>query len=270
MQGSPDRSGPLVSCLCVTEGRTAFMPWLLWNYDRQRWPRRELVVIDSSPRPVQVPDRPDIRVVAAPPGTGVTAKRNQALAEANGEIIAWVDDDDWQHPDRLAVLVDAMAGGAVYAWPRRAWFVDLLGRRCAPYVGRKRRVVFNGSGFRTAAVRTIPFPPHLPVTSDTLWVAAVAAAYPEGGLLLDRQELVLWLCHAANVSNPVHRHSFTEPLEHVRDIVGAAAWGDTDAALDALVARLAPEAAEVGPWRGPEVDPKFVELRWRPDDFRLR
>ena len=37
-----------VSCLCVTEGRAAFMPWLLWCFDRQTWPHREFVIIDSS------------------------------------------------------------------------------------------------------------------------------------------------------------------------------------------------------------------------------
>jgi len=35
---------PLISCLCVTENRPAFLPWLLWNYERQTWARRELVV----------------------------------------------------------------------------------------------------------------------------------------------------------------------------------------------------------------------------------
>ena len=30
-----DITSPFVSCLCVTEGRPAFMPWLLWCFDRQ-------------------------------------------------------------------------------------------------------------------------------------------------------------------------------------------------------------------------------------------
>jgi hypothetical protein len=42
----------LASCLCVTEGRTAFMPWLLWCFDRQVSPRRELVIVDSSEQPL--------------------------------------------------------------------------------------------------------------------------------------------------------------------------------------------------------------------------
>lgn len=46
-------SKPLVSCLCVTEDRAAFMPWLFWNYDRQSYARRELVIVDSSTIPFE-------------------------------------------------------------------------------------------------------------------------------------------------------------------------------------------------------------------------
>jgi glycosyltransferase involved in cell wall biosynthesis len=219
------------------------MPWLLWNYDRQSWPERELVVVDSSSQPLQIAGRPDVRVLHAPRGTGIAAKRNQALAAARGELLTWFDDDDWQHPDHLAVLVAALASGAVFAWSRRAWFVDLEGRRCAAYIGGRRHVVFNGAGFRTAAVCNIAFPEHVPVASDTPWVAAVAAAHPAGGALLGRQDLVFWLCHASNISNPARQYSFDEPLQRLRDLIGAAAWADTDAALDALEARLSESPA---------------------------
>src|SRR5690606_1574187 len=60
---------PLVSCLGVTENRHAFVPWLLWSYDKQDWKRRELVIVDSSDPPISVPDRPDVRVLRVPPGT---------------------------------------------------------------------------------------------------------------------------------------------------------------------------------------------------------
>ena len=58
---------PLVSSICVTEGRPAFMPWLLWCFDRQTWPHRELLILDSSERPF-VSSRNDVRVVALPRG----------------------------------------------------------------------------------------------------------------------------------------------------------------------------------------------------------
>ena len=72
--------GPLVSCLCVTEGRAAFMPWLLWCFDRQTWPHRQLVIIDSSLEPLQMSGRDDVRVISLPPGTRVGQQTQPGLA----------------------------------------------------------------------------------------------------------------------------------------------------------------------------------------------
>ncbi|MBX2998650.1 MAG: glycosyltransferase family 2 protein [Caldilineaceae bacterium] len=229
---------PLVSCLCVTENRAAFMPWLLWGYDRQRWPRRELVIVDSSTTPFAVDGRDDIRVISAPAGMGVAAKRNWALREARGELIAWFDDDDWQHPDRLALLVEALGVGAICAGTRQGWFVDLESRCAAPYRGFQGRIVFNSALFHRAAVTGIPFPESVKSASDTPWMAAVMARYPAGAVTLPRQDLFFWLCHDENLSNPARRRAFPEPLSRFVDRCGVEAWGDTDEALDALKSRL--------------------------------
>jgi hypothetical protein len=78
------------------------MRWLLWCFERQRWSPRELVIIDSSPEPLQIAERDDVRVVTAPAGTMVARKRNLALQEARGDIVTWFD--DWQHPHKLSCL----------------------------------------------------------------------------------------------------------------------------------------------------------------------
>ena len=41
-------------------------------------------------------------------------KRNLALQEAKGELITWFDDDNWQHPDKLTWLSEALCAGASY------------------------------------------------------------------------------------------------------------------------------------------------------------
>ena len=46
----------LVSCLCVTEERPAFLPWLFWNYGKQDYWARELVIVDSSREPLTTDD----------------------------------------------------------------------------------------------------------------------------------------------------------------------------------------------------------------------
>lgn len=234
---------PLVSCLCVTEGRAAFMPWLLWCFDRQRWPHRELVVVDSSPQPLQLADRADVRVVAAPTRTSVAAKRNLALGAARGEVVAWFDDDDWQHPDRLACLVAALGSGAPYAGSRQSWFVDLAQATCEPYRGWRDHIIFNSAGFRREAVLPLRFPEHVQRASDTRWMQQVAALPGGPPAVIARDDLFFWLCHERNLSNPAASRRCAQPLAALRQAVGPEAWADTDEALAALRDRLRDEPA---------------------------
>ena len=231
-------SEPLVSCLCVTEGRPAFMPWLLRAFDCQTWPRRELVVIDSSPVPWRIAGRDDVRVFAAPPGSKVASKRNQALRAAAGDCVCWFDDDDWQHPRRLEVLLEALRDGAMYAGIESAWFVNLKTLYGEPYRGFKHRILFNSAMFRRACARQVAFKENILKASDTLWMSDLEAAFPGSGRLVKRSDLFFWLCHESNLSNPARRRNFSAPLERFITLTGPDAWGDTSTALDELKARL--------------------------------
>ncbi len=234
---------PLISCLCVTENRPAFMPWLLWCFERQRWENRELVIIDSSPQPFDASGRANVRVLSAPPGTGVAAKRNLALNAASGSIIAWFDDDDWQHPERLTLLAEALADGAPYAGTVNGWFVHATKRTCAPYRGLERRVIFNSAGFLSEIARLARFPEEVRRASDSRWMQRLADARLGRPTELARDDLFFWLCHSSNLSNPANRRRCTQPLDILRQHIGPEAWGDTDDALAALQARLAEQQA---------------------------
>ncbi|MBN1978941.1 MAG: glycosyltransferase [Anaerolineae bacterium] len=233
-----DEVKTLVSCICVTEGRPAFMPWLLWNFDRQHWFRRELLIVDSSPEPFSVDGRGDVRVVTAPPGTGVARKRNLGLREARGDIVTWFDDDDWQHPDKLTWLVEALQGGAPYAGSRRGWFVDLAGKGCEPYRAPQRQIVFNSAGFRREVALSLPFDEKLRQASDTRWMQELATRHGGKAVALKHEAMFFWLCHWENLSNPAKRKRFSEPLSVLERVIGPEAWGDTGDALQALRARL--------------------------------
>ncbi|MGC4067365.1 MAG: glycosyltransferase family A protein [Polyangiaceae bacterium] len=151
---------PLVSCLCVTERRAAFMPWLLWGFERQTYEHRELVIVDSSPEPLSI-SRANVRVLAAPPGSNVPTKRNLALDAARGDYIAWFDDDDWQHPERLERLVESLREDHVIVGSSRSWFVDSgdpwhasLRRTWLPHL--QHGPVSHGRGPQCALRRTLP------------------------------------------------------------------------------------------------------------------
>lgn len=233
---------PLVSCLCITENRHAFVPWLLWAYDRQQWRNRELVVVDSSQPPIKLPERRDIQVLTAPPGASLGRKRNLALDAARGHVVAWFDDDDWQHPERLSMLVPdlqwyAGALGASYLGPSRSWFLGLNGSGCESYQVDDY-AIFNGSVFYREMVGSKRFPEDVADAEDTRWLWAVLQGR-RGAALAGRQPvLFFWLSHDANVVNRREKRSLDVDPVVLRRAVGKAAWGDTDKQLEALRARL--------------------------------
>lgn len=226
--------GPLVSCLCVTESRPEFWPWLYWGFDKQDHGRRELVVVDSSPDPLATED-PRVRVIRSLPGTSVAAKRNVALGAASGSVVAWFDDDDWQHPRRLSLLVGALATGAALAGSTQSWFVQASTRTARRY-RCEMGVIFNGLAATTAAIGGLRFDERKRRAADTSWVRSLTAG--AGGTEVVPEVLSWWLCHRQNLSNPAVKYVFPEPLERVRDQIGAADWADTGDHLEQLVARM--------------------------------
>src|SRR5918992_1112047 len=183
----------LASCLCVTEDRPAFLPWLLWNYAKQDYRPRELVVVDSSGEPLTVPDDPSVTVVRCPPGTNVARKRNLAVAAARGKLITWFDDDDWQHPRKLSILAAALGDDGVLAGPTRSWFVDLERGRARAHAGG-RSILFNGLAARRTALDGVRFDERRARAADTAWLGAVrnhARCTPR----IVPHVLSWWLCH---------------------------------------------------------------------------
>ena len=106
---------PLVSCIMPTANRRAFVPRAVACFLRQDYPARELVVVDDGSDPVAdlLPDDLRVRYVRLPRRATIGAKRNLAIEQASGDLIAHWDDDDWHAPHRLTVQIAALlrAGG---------------------------------------------------------------------------------------------------------------------------------------------------------------
>lgn len=69
-----------------------------------------IIVDDGSPHPglASLASELDVTYVRQPP-LGISAARNTGVAHASGEWIAFLDDDDVWHPDRVAHQLDALA-----------------------------------------------------------------------------------------------------------------------------------------------------------------
>ena len=115
---------PGVSCLMVTLDRLTLAKRSIRSFAAQRYEDRELLVVTDGS---EVFRRALERYVSAlglervrffyPEAGGLTLGRlrNISMEEARGELICQWDDDDYSHPDRLAVQVGHMLGARAAA-----------------------------------------------------------------------------------------------------------------------------------------------------------
>lgn len=231
-------SDVLISCLCVTENRAPFMPWLLWCYDRQTWRNKELIVIESSPEPFAC-SRADVRSVRVPFGTSIMAKRATALREMRGQVLAWFDDDDWQHPERLERIAGAMNEGARIAGVAHGWFIDLSRGTCCRHVEPDHLLLFNAAGYAGQLARSAESIRYFSGQgSETDWSGWFQRTSGAEVALLEAPALTALLCHTHNVLNRPSRWALEDSLEAFRTEVGERAWRDTSEQLVALQERL--------------------------------
>jgi glycosyltransferase involved in cell wall biosynthesis len=108
---------PVVSVVVPTHGRPALLAEALAGVAAQTRRPDEVVVADdlgdersaevatACARATGLP----VRYLPCPPAAGAARARNRGAAEARGEVIAFLDDDDRWAPGHLAAALDAMA-----------------------------------------------------------------------------------------------------------------------------------------------------------------
>ncbi len=130
----PDRPRPLVSILVRTVDRPAWLREALTSCANQTYENVEVVVIEDGPDRSRAVvdafrDRLAIRYRATGERVGRARAGNLALAEAKGEWLNFLDDDDVFFADHVEVLVDAVqranvAGAYSLAWETQTEFLD--------------------------------------------------------------------------------------------------------------------------------------------------
>ena len=120
-----DDSLPLVSVVIPTYDRPNMLFQAITSVRAQRYPHIEVLVIDdASPTPaaqaIATEDASGmtIRCIRHETNQGANIARKTGITEATGEFIAFLDDDDRWHPDKLAKQVNEFAAderiGVVY------------------------------------------------------------------------------------------------------------------------------------------------------------
>jgi glycosyltransferase involved in cell wall biosynthesis len=104
----------MVSAIIPTQGRPALLACAVRSALRQTWTRMEVVVVVDGPDPataslLETFTDPRLRVVYLPERCGGAAARNAGVRAAGGEWIAFLDDDDEWHPEKIARQMAAVA-----------------------------------------------------------------------------------------------------------------------------------------------------------------
>lgn len=115
---------PLVSVIITTYNRPDLLVEALESVQAQTYENVEIVVVDDhsdTPAEEVVDDTSDVRIIRHEENRGANAARNTGIRESNGDLIAFLDDDDRWLPSKLrqqVPLFEDESVGLVYTGAR--------------------------------------------------------------------------------------------------------------------------------------------------------
>jgi glycosyltransferase involved in cell wall biosynthesis len=103
---------PLVSVCTPTFNRRPFIPAMLQCFAHQTYPRdrMEWIIIDDGTDPIEdlVSQHPCVKYFRLEEKISLGKKRNMMHDQARGDIIVYMDDDDYYPPERVSHAVDTL------------------------------------------------------------------------------------------------------------------------------------------------------------------
>lgn len=100
--------GTRISIVLPTRNRKHLLRRAIDSVLAQSYPNWELVVVDNSDDPIgTISDDRRVRVLRLEAGSGASRARNLGLAEATGDVITFLDDDNEMAPDWLKAVAHA-------------------------------------------------------------------------------------------------------------------------------------------------------------------
>ena len=224
-------SRPFVSVITPTYNRRLFIPMLIKIYKAQTYPkdRMEWIVLDDGTDKVEdlfteaSKTIPNIKYIALEEKLLIGQKRNRLNAEAKGDIIVAMDDDDFYPPERVAHIVQKFAQN-----PR----VELAGSsEMYLYFTKDKKIVKNGPYGPTHATNgTIAYRKSYLKTHkyDEIQTHAEEKSFLEDYknpmIQLDSFKTILVMCHKDNTFDKnglreSNKELFKETSLKLRDLV---------------------------------------------------
>ena len=216
-----------ISCLAITENRPEFAQWLAWNYNKQDYRNKELVLVASAMdgKFIQTirEQVPGAVIETTVDGAWVPVKRNIAMQLATGDVITWFDDDDWSSHKRLSVAAKVYEGHqALFPSVTGLYYWDLK-RRMAKHF--KCGAWSCGIYDRKIALETL-FDEEQRRATDTKWYGAIKTRFHRDSSLSAVEHAMtghtMAVSHKKNISNPQwkasrmsHKYDFDHVMERL-------------------------------------------------------
>jgi glycosyltransferase involved in cell wall biosynthesis len=222
MSKTPDpRWFPRVTVLVNTYNQERFIAEALESILAQDWPEEKLdaIVVDdgSTDSTFSIVQKfgPRIRCLRKPNGGQVSAF-HAGLAEVRGDVVAFLDGDDWWHPTKIRRVVDAFnrypgiaavghgyyevdQNGSILSTmlPALEYHLTLSSPEAARFAADLR--VFGGTSRmairRLALERVVPVPEELPFFDNFIFTQALGLA----GAVILPELLTYYRLHSANL-----------------------------------------------------------------------
>jgi glycosyltransferase involved in cell wall biosynthesis len=94
--------GSLVSVIIPTKNRPDLLMRAVSSVLQQKYRPLEIIVVDDGSQPPAKFDAPEIRIIRNEQSKGGAAARNQGISAVQGQYFAFLDDDDFYLPNKLA------------------------------------------------------------------------------------------------------------------------------------------------------------------------
>jgi glycosyltransferase involved in cell wall biosynthesis len=211
-------SQPPVSLLTPTYNRRKFIPWLIQCIQAQTYPteRMEWLIYDDGTDPIEDLLTPyitsmNIRYFRAAEGKlNIGAKRNKLHAEARGEILVTMDDDDYYPPERVSHAVHTLlskkaplAGSSInhlyFTDDRSIW-------RIGPY--NLRHGTFGTMAYTKAYAMSHPCDESKTNAEEVEFTESYKAPLVQ----LDPLKVMCVMCHSENTFSKDKLRNVTNPL----------------------------------------------------------
>lgn len=123
----------LVSAVCPTFNRPAYLAHAVKLFLAQTWTKSELIILDDSDaaKALDLPSHPRIRHVRLKERLSIGHKHNMGNAFAQGDVIAYFDDDDYWAPRRFVMQLGPIVTGEAKLTGLRRDYVLTAGPKAA-------------------------------------------------------------------------------------------------------------------------------------------